>query len=278
MKNEIFNNMLSRYDLTTEQQKRNAIFEVNQQIILAGLYSGGFFENAAFYGGTCLRIFHGLQRFSEDMDFSLLAHDDNFDFTKYFQPIIDLFAMVGREVEIKKKDKGAFGKVESAFLKDNTDVYDVTFSTEKSIKIKIEVDTCPPLNFATEQKLLLQPHSFMTRCYTLPNLFAGKMHALVYRSWKNRVKGRDWYDFEWYIRNNVPLDFNHLAERCRQFNGEEITPELFKEKLLERLSTADIKQVKADVFPLLRNPKEIEIWSNDYFVQLAGMFSWKTCS
>ena len=278
MKNEIFNNMLSRYDLTTEQQKRNAIFEVNQQIILAGLYSGGFFENAAFYGGTCLRIFHGLQRFSEDMDFSLLAHDDNFDFTKYFQPIIDLCAMVGREVEIKKKDKGAFGKVESAFLKDNTDVYDITFSTEKSIKIKIEVDTCPPLNFATEQKLLLQPHSFMTRCYTLPNLFAGKMHALVYRSWKNRVKGRDWYDFEWYIRNNVPLDFNHLAERCRQFNGEEITPELFKEKLLERLSTADIKQVKADVFPFLRNPKEIEIWSNDYFVQLAGMFSWKTCS
>lgn len=270
--------MLSRYDLTTEQQKRNAIFEVNQQIILAGLYSGGFFENAAFYGGTCLRIFHGLQRFSEDMDFSLLAHDDNFDFTKYFQPIIDLFAMVGREVEIKKKDKGSFGKVESAFLKDNTDVYDVTFSTEKSIKIKIEVDTCPPLNFATEQKLLLQPHSFMTRCYTLPNLFAGKMHALVYRSWKNRVKGRDWYDFEWYIRNNVPLDFNHLAERCRQFNGEEITPELFKEKLLERLSTADIKQVKADVFPFLRNPKETEIWSNDYFVQLAGMFSWKTCS
>ena len=100
--------------------------------------------------------------------------------------------MVGREVEIKKKDKKNFGKVESAFLKDNTDVYDVTFQTEKSIKIKIEVDTCPPLNFKTEQKLLLQPSSFMTRCFTLPDLFAGKMHALVYRVWKNRVKGRDW--------------------------------------------------------------------------------------
>ena len=84
MKNEIFDNMLSRYDLTTEQQKRNAIFEVNQQVILAGLYAGGFFESAAFYGGTCLRIFHGLQRFSEDMDFSLLTQDDKFDFTKYF--------------------------------------------------------------------------------------------------------------------------------------------------------------------------------------------------
>ena len=181
MKNEIFDNMLSRYDLTTEQQKRNAIFEVNQQVILAGLYAGGFFESAAFYSGTCLRIFHGLQRFSEDMDFSLLAQDDKFDFTKYFPDIIGTFAMVGREVEIKKKDKKNFGKVESAFLKDNTDVYDISFRTEKSIKIKIEVDTCPPLNFKTAQKLLLQPHSFMTRCFTLPDLFAGKMHALLYR-------------------------------------------------------------------------------------------------
>ena len=271
MKNEIFDNMLSRYDLTTEQHKRNAIFEVNQQVILAGLYAGGFFEDAAFYGGTCLRIFHGLQRFSEDMDFSLLAQDDNFDFTRYFPAIIDAFALVGREVEITKKDNKSFGKVESAFLKDNTDVYDLTFQTEKSIKIKIEVDICPPLNFKTEQKLLLQPHSFMTRCFTLPDLFAGKMHALVYRTWKNRVKGRDWYDFEWYVRHNVPLDFTHLAERCRQFNNEEITPELFKEKLIERLSTADIKQVKADVLPFVRNPKELDIWSNDYFVQLAGM-------
>ena len=271
MKNEIFENMLSRYELATEQQKRNAIFEVNQQIILAGLYAGGFFESAAFYGGTCLRIFHGLQRFSEDMDFSLLAPDENFDFSKYFQPIVDAFALVGREVEITKKDKKSFGKVESAFLKDNTDVYDVTFQTEKSIKIKIEVDTNPPLNFTTEQKLLLQPHSFMTRCFTLPDLFAGKMHALVYRAWKNRVKGRDWYDFEWYVRNGIALDFAHLAERCKQFNGEDITLESFKEKLVERLSTADIKQVKEDVLPFVRNSKELDIWSNDYFVQLAGM-------
>jgi predicted nucleotidyltransferase component of viral defense system len=273
MKSDIFENMLSRYDLTTEQRKRNAIYEVNQQVILAGLYAGGFFENAAFYGGTCLRIFHGLQRFSEDMDFSLLAKDDKFDFTKYFPAIVDIFAMVGRNVEIKKKDKRAFGNVDSAFLKDNTDVYDITFQTEKSIKIKIEVDTCPPLDFRTEQKLLLMPHSFMTRCFTLPDLFAGKMHALVFRGWKNRVKGRDWYDFEWYVRNNIPLDFHHLAERCRQFNNEEITIESFKEKLLYRLSTADIRQVKADVLPFIHNPRDLEIWSNDYFVQLARMMN-----
>ena len=269
--NEIFNQMLSAYDQTTEQQKRNAIFEVNQQIILAGLYNGGFFNEAAFYGGTCLRIFHGLQRFSEDMDFSLLAPNEDFDFTKYFQPIIDQFALVDRNVEIKKKDKKNFGKVESAFLKDNTDVYDITFQTEKSIKIKIEVDTQPPMSFHTEQKLLLLPESFMTRCFTLPCLYAGKMHALVYRAWKNRVKGRDWYDFEWYVRHNVPLNFTHLHERALQFNNEDITKESFLEKLNEHLTTTDINQVKADVLPFIRNPKEMAIWSNDYFLQLAQM-------
>lgn len=271
MKNEIYDNMLIAYDMSTDQQKRNAIFEVNQQVILAGLYNGGFFDVAAFYGGTCLRIFHGLQRFSEDMDFSLLTLDEKFDFTKYFQPIIDEFAIVGRDVEIKKKEKKSFGKVESAFLKDNTEVYDISFQTDKSIKIKIEVDTQPPLNFRTEQKLLLQPHSFMTRCFTLPDLFAGKMHALIYRSWKNRVKGRDWYDFEWYVRHNIPLGFTHLAERTIQFNNEVIERDMFKVQLKEKLATANMNQVKNDVLPFVKNPKELDIWSNNYFVQLVDM-------
>lgn len=275
MKNDIYDNMLSAYDLYTEQQKRNATFEVNQQVILAGLYNGGFFDVAAFYGGTCLRIFHGLQRFSEDMDFSLLTSNDEFDFTKFFQPIIDEFAIVGREVEIKKKDKKNFGKVESAFLKDNTDVYDISFQTDKSIKIKIEVDTRPPLNFRTEQKLLLQPHSFMTRCFTLPDLFAGKMHALVYRTWKNRVKGRDWYDFEWYVRHNIPLGFTHLAERALQFNNEVIERDAFITQLKDRLASANMNQVKSDMLPFVKNTKELDIWSNDYFVQLADMMKFE---
>ena len=275
MKNEMYDSMLSAYDLTTEQNKRNAIFEVNQQVILSGLYNGGFFDVAAFYGGTCLRIFHGLQRFSEDMDFSLLSPCDDFDFTKYFQPIVDEFSIVGRKVDIKKKNKKSFGKVESAFLKDTTDVYDISFQTDKSIKIKIEVDTEPPLKFRTEQKLLLQPRSFMTRCFVLPDLFAGKMHALVYRAWKNRVKGRDWYDFEWYVRHNVPLDFTHLAERVRQFNNEDIDKEAFIDRLKGRLASADINQVKNDVLPFVRNPKDLDIWSNDYFVQLADMIKFE---
>jgi predicted nucleotidyltransferase component of viral defense system len=273
--NEVYQKMLSQYDLSTMQKRRNGIFEVNQQIVLAGLYQGGFFDNAAFYGGTCLRIFHGLQRFSEDMDFSLLKPNDNFDFKKFFQPIIDQFVIVGREVEITKKDKKSFGKVESAFLKDTTDVYDISFRTEKSIKIKIEVDTQPPLEFSTEHKLLLQPYSFMTRCFTLPCLFAGKMHALVFRSWKNRVKGRDWYDFEWYVRNSVPLNFKHLQERIRQFNGIIVSQDEFLTMLNEKLASTNINQVKQDVMPFLKNPNELNIWSNDYFLQLAQMIKWE---
>lgn len=271
MNNEIYEKMLERYDLSDSTKRRNAIFEVNQQIVLAGLYNGGFFDKAAFYGGTCLRIFHGLKRFSEDLDFSLLRNDEKFDFSLYFQPIVDAFSMLGRMVDIKKKDKNTFGRVESAFLKDNTDVFDVSFQTDESIKIKIEVDTRPLVKFQTEQKLMLQPQAFMTRCFTLPDLFAGKMHALVYRAWKNRVKGRDWYDFLWYVSNNIPLDFTHLAECVSEFNGEVIDRELFMEKLKDRLASADMNQVKSDVLPFIRDPKELDIWSNDFFLQVADM-------
>lgn len=273
--NALYERMLSAYDQSTDTGRRNAIYEVSQQLVLAGLSNGGFFDKAAFYGGTCLRIFHGLDRFSEDMDFTLLKENRSFNFEQYFQPVIDQFSVVGRNVEIKKKDKKNFGKVESAFLKDNTDVYDISFQTERSIKVKIEVDIVPPMKFSTEQKLLLQPMSFMTRCVSLPDLFAGKMHALVFRVWKSRVKGRDWYDFEWYVRNGIELNFRHLQERIRQFNGREMTMNEFMDELKNRLATTDINQVKADVLPFLNNPRELEIWSNDYFLQLADMMKIK---
>ena len=102
-----------------------------------------------------------------------------------------------------------------------------------------------------------------------------EVNQQVIRGWKNRVKGRDWYDFEWYVRHNVPLDFAHLAERVRQFNNEEIGQGEFMSQLKERLTTANINQVKSDVLPFVRNPKELDIWSNDYFVQLADMMKFE---
>ncbi len=269
--NGIFEQMLSAYAATTAAGRRNATLEVMQQIALAGLYRGGFFEKGAFYGGTCLRIFHGLGRYSEDMDFTLLAPDPTFRIEDYFPAIIAEFKSVGKDVVLKKKEKRIFSKVESAFLKDNTHVYDLAFQTEKSLKIKIEVDVAPPLGFTTEQRLLLLPFSFMTRCVSLPDLFAGKMHALVYRKWGQRVKGRDWYDFEWYVRNGIPLDFEHFRQRALDFNAQQLTREGFVDILKKRLVETDIEMVKKDVLPFIRDPKEMEIWSNEYFVQLAGM-------
>ena len=188
-------------------------------------------------GGTCLRIFYGLQRFSEDMDFSLLKPDKSFALENYFEVVIDEFKALGREVLISKKEKKTPTNIESAFLKDDTAIYNLKFRTERNIKIKIEVDINPPPGFATEHKLLLLPFSFMPRCYSLSDLYAGKMHAFLFRTWKNRVKGRDWYDFEWYVRNNVVLNFNHLQQRIIQFESfkrEEVNIDKFKFLLKEK--------------------------------------------
>lgn len=267
----IFDDLVEQYHPITDDARESAQREVMQKIALAGLNRGGFFEHAAFYGGTCLRIFHGLNRFSEDMDFSLIEKDSNVHIENYFQPIVDEFRAIGMPVEIAKKDKKAFGRVESAFLKEDTEAYDIKFQTRKMLKVKIELDTNPPLQFSTEQRLLMQPYSFSVRIFTLPDLYAGKMHALVYRAWQRRIKGRDWYDFEWYIRHRIPLDFGHLQIRAKEFNGLELTQELFLEKLRERLATADIDKVKQDVEPFIIDKHELDIWSNDYFLQLADM-------
>jgi len=270
----VFDQMMSRYEIKSENDRRNAIHEVIQEIALAGLYRSGFFEKAAFYGGTCLRIFHSMPRFSEDMDFSLVAKVDSFNLKDYFPAIVAEFKALGRNVVITRKGKSISGNVESAFLKDDTEIYDLTFQTERTIKVKIEVDTDPPLEFLTEQKLLLQPFSFMTRCFVLPDMFAGKMHALLFRNWKSRVKGRDWYDFEWYVRNQVPLDFNHLQVRIRQFNGINMSKEDFIDKLKTRLASTEIEMVKRDVTPFIKDKKELDIWSDDYFLQLADMMKY----
>lgn len=269
-----YETMLAAYDNDSGGTAiRNIEQEVCQKITLAGLRRGGFFDHAAFYGGTCLRLFHGLPRFSEDMDFSLTEKRADIHLENYFDAIRDEFHIAGFDVTITKKEKQAFGKVESAFLKENTEAYDIKFRTKKTVKIKIELDTNPPLLFNTENKLLSQPYSFMVRCFTLPDLYAGKMHALVYRAWQRRIKGRDWFDFEWYVRYGVPLNFKHLQERVREFSGNEVSLEEFMVQLRKKISETNIDNVKQDVIPYI-DPSQfraLEIWSNDYFLQLVDM-------
>ncbi len=274
---DVFNQMLSRFPVNTVTEKNNAYHEVMQEVILSGLYRSGFFNKAAFYGGTCLRIFYKLPRFSEDMDFSLLEPDENFTLEPYLNSIVTEFRAMGKEVTIQRKDKRTHTQIESAFLKENTAIYNVQFQTAKSIKIKIEVDKTPPLGFSTENKLLLLPFSFMSRCFILSDLFAGKMHAMTFRNWKTRVKGRDWYDFEWYVRNRVKLNFLHLKNRALQkgYMGKaDFTPDVFRRLLKEKIQQTDMKMVINDVRSFLLNQQELTIWSKNYFLQLVDMIEY----
>lgn len=266
--------MLKRYNLSNNQDATLALREVMQEIALAGLYRGGFFEKAAFYGGTCLRIFENLPRFSEDLDFSLLQSDANFSFEPYFQTLHQEFAAFGFEVALSEKKKTSDSDITSAFLKNTSRVYDLKVTGRKAIKIKFEVDTNPPLLFKTQERLLLQPYSFYVKCFALPDLFAGKMHALIYRRWSNRVKGRDWYDFEWYVRQGIPLNLAHFAERARQ-SGDLVQKQLnavdFQNLLHTRIESLDVNSALDDVQRFLRDTESLKLWSKDYFLQLSQL-------
>src|SRR5690606_41832300 len=173
--------------------------------------------------------------------------------------------------------------IESAFLKSETlwkelvledIVKQMGIKSNKNIKIKIEVDRHPPLNFQTGEKLLLRPLSFYVKCFDLPTIFAGKMHALLFRKWKNRVKGRGWYDVEWYIRKGVTLSLEHFLQRARD-TGDWETPSISKAELLdllyEKIKTTSIENVKADVRPFIKDSRQLDIWSTSYFLDLAAL-------
>lgn len=262
--------------LETEQ----ALREVMQEITLAGLYRSNFFKYAAFYGGTALRIFHGLNRFSEDLDFSLLEKNMNFSLDPYFDAVIEEFDALGIKVSISRKSKTVHSAIDSAFLKSDTlwselvienTIPQLNLSIKPAIKIKIEVDTDPPLVFETESLLLIKPFSFYVNCFKLPDLFAGKMHAILFRKWKNRVKGRDWYDLEWYIRNDVPLRLAHLYERAKEsgdWTEDAFSRAALLELLEQRISSLDFEKVKEDIVRFIPDPEQLEIWSQTYFLQL----------
>ncbi|UCZ56516.1 nucleotidyl transferase AbiEii/AbiGii toxin family protein [Desulfurispirillum indicum] len=262
--------MLSRYALETEQQRHQALREVMQEIALAGLYRGGFFEQAAFYGGTCLRIFYGLPRYSEDLDFSLLRSQNDFSLAPYFSALEAEFAALGIGVTITQKRKSAEAGIESAFLKNDTQVAELAFGDVK-VKIKFEVDTHPPLGFNTEERLLIEPFSFYVKCFSLPDLYAGKMHALLFRKWKNRVKGRDWFDFEWYVRRGVALHLAHFNERAIQSGDLEhaVDADGFIALVRRRIESVGVELARQDAERFIGDVKALDIWSNDYFLQLS---------
>ena len=271
---------IETYEPKNIQDTEQALREIMQEIALAALYRANFFTHAAFYGGTALRIFHKLNRFSEDLDFSLLKKDTDFEFDVYFKSIVDEFQALGIKVSLNQKIKSSISTIDSAFLKSDTlwselifedTIPQIKLSTKPSIKIKLEIDTNPPLQFGTENKLLTRPFSFYVNCFTISDLFAGKMHALLFRKWTIRVKGRDWYDMEWYIKKGVKLNLTHFCQRAIEsgdWSQESMTKNQLHDLLETKINSIDIDRVKQDVIRFIANPQDLAIWSREYFLQI----------
>lgn len=278
---------ISTYNPRNEEETLAALREIMQEIALAALSRTDFFDKTAFYGGTALRILYGLDRYSEDLDFSLLTINPDFSLEPYFGVIISEFDSLGLSVSVREKDKKVKTSIESAFLKSETIwselvlediVKQAGIRSNKPIKIKIEVDRMPPMGFETEEKLLLKPFSFYVKCFNQPCLFAGKLHALLFRKWKNRVKGRDWYDFEWYIRKGIELDVSHFLKRALDTNDwrkDTITPEQIKALLIAKTENISFSQIKEDVVRFIKDEQNLAIWSESYFKDLIERMKFK---
>jgi len=275
--------MLSKYECRGINDYINALREILQDVALLGLWRGKFFEKAAFYGGTALRVLYGLDRFSEDMDFSLLEPLDSFDITGYTAFLQRETKAFGFDVRVEKIDKAMQSPIQSAFLKANTRKQLLVIEAGEEIlkaipkgqilKIKLEVDTDPPPGFATQTRYLLQPIPFAVRAFVVSDLFAGKMHAILCRRWKSRVKGRDWYDLVWYAANHPELHLYHLEQRMRQTedwkDDAPLTSERFQDLLTKAINNLDVDQIRREVEPFIKNPKNLSIWSRDFFLEVA---------
>ncbi|NQY75221.1 MAG: nucleotidyl transferase AbiEii/AbiGii toxin family protein [Candidatus Margulisbacteria bacterium] len=232
------------------------------------------FERAAFYGGTALRLFFGLDRFSENLDFSLLKPDPTFRLDAYHKAVQEELSSYGFKTVVTRKAKKDQKAVQSAFIKTGTMEYDlkIALNPKKTLSIKLEVDTHPPDNFSTDIRYLLNPTDFFVKTYSKQDLFAGKMHALLCRQWKSRVKGRDWYDFIWFCREDIPLHLAHLQARMMQSHhwekGKGLTETHFKRILKSKIESLNIQNAKIDIVRFIKNPSQLDIWSTDFFLSL----------
>lgn len=276
--------MLAKYENRSVDDQVRALREIIQEVTLLGLWRARFFEHAAFYGGTALRILHGLDRFSEDLDFSLLAPTADFSLQRFSTALEEEVRAFGFNLRVEAVDKAVDTAVQSAFLKANTRNELMVIETDERLarnippgqvlKIKIEVDTDPPPGFATTTRFLLQPIPFAVRCYTLPSLFAGKLHALFFRRWNNRVKGRDWYDLVWYAAHHPQLNLAHLEQRMRQtghWDGDACLTRIeFDELIQSAIDRLDLDQARQDVAPFVKDQQALALWSREFFRDVAS--------
>ena len=280
--NTVIEEMLKSYQVDNIYDRKNAMKEIMQEIVLCGLSRAGFFKEAAFYGGTALRIFYGLDRFSEDLDFSLEQINLDFDLCSYFPVLEKEVKAFGLNVEIQEKQKTKDSNIRSAFLKGNTKEHLLLFYADERVvgsvaknevvKIKFEVDTNPPAFATYEHKYRLLPVPYEIRLYDMPSLFAGKIHAVICRGWQSRIKGRDLYDYIFYLSKAVTVNQKHLRARLIDSGyiseNQECTLEEIKMMLKNRFDSIDFLQARKDVEPFIRDTSVLDIWSSDFFKQI----------
>ncbi|WP_411821238.1 nucleotidyl transferase AbiEii/AbiGii toxin family protein [Leptospira sp. 'Mane'] len=274
--------MLQRYSCKTIEDYKNALKEITQEIALLGLHRGGFFHHAAFYGGTALRIFYQLDRFSEDLDFSLIKKNKKFQLTDYTRSLRDELGAYGLEMSVEEKIKKNDSPIKSAFIKGGTEIHllkinairslNLGINANEQIRIKLEIDTDPPKKADYETKYLLEPIPFPVPLFSPSSLFAGKIHAVLCRDWKTRVKGRDFYDYVWYLTKRIPVNLEHLKERMIQSNHldpkKKLDMNTLVQLLTDRFETVSFDQAKKDVLPFIKNAEAIQHWSTEFFIKI----------
>lgn len=279
--NNVIEIMIAKYNPRNNNERECAIKEIIQEIALAGLYRGGFFDKAAFYGGTCLRIFYGLDRFSEDLDFALIKKDQNFKLENYFKSIKKEFDSYGIEIDIESKEKNVNTSVQSAFLKRNTLIFLISFFpkseeakktiSNQKLKIKFEVDTDNPDGGITENRFQLLPAPYEVCVFDESTLFAGKIHALICRNYKNQVKGRDYYDYLFYIVKGSKFNLEYLKNKLNNTNGEllengKLTLNKVKELLKNKFESVDYNLAKQDVSNFIKDVEKLDIRKKELFI------------
>lgn len=282
--NNIIEQMLSKYEIKNTNDEINALKEIIQEIVLSGLSRGKFFDEAAFYGGTALRIFYNLDRFSEDLDFALISPNKDFNISKYFTYIEKELKAYGLNLEIKTKQKNIDSNITSAFLKGNTLEHILKFfpneeqskfnSLLKNIKIKLELDINPPYGATYENKYKLLPSPHQVKLYDKESLLAGKIHAILCRNWKTRVKGRDLYDYIFFLANetkvNIELLKNKLIDSNYITENSEFTIDTLKEMLINKFNEIDYQEAKEDIKPFIKDINILNIWSKELFTSITN--------
>jgi predicted nucleotidyltransferase component of viral defense system len=275
MSTRIVQERLDSYKCISAQDEENAIREIAQEVILGGLSRVGFYKKAAFQGGTCLRILYGMERFSEDLDFILKKGESDFQLMEYLKESLHELRLYGFEFSIIDKRK-ASTTVQKNILKDDSLVKLLTFQhfkpgrDKKSIRIKIEVDTNPPGGGHFETKYQDYPFVYEMTVQDLPSLFAGKCHALLCRSY---VKGRDWYDFVWYVSRRTQINYDFLSAAVNQVGtwegkGLRVDKTWFLQELTNIVSKIDWVQARNDVLRFVkpRDIPSVKLWSLDFFL------------